>query len=193
MGWRTRTSAPPIRDLRQIAYLLPMWGEIWSGVVFLWRRLMCPQNSSLRMFWYGDLNSSHFFPCFGALEHEANRTPDICATFIGSRKKFCKRKRMSVSPARKRKASILSVSYRLNRFNRCSRWRTTPFQISCQYMVRTWYSTSVQHCNFFEWVHIIQGVLATVSLIWQFPYSSFMSCNLCPFLIHRWIVCRIVN
>ena len=34
MGWLTRTSALPIRGLRQIAYLLPMWGGIWNGVVF---------------------------------------------------------------------------------------------------------------------------------------------------------------
>ena len=139
MGWPTRTSALPIGDLRQIAYLLPMWGGIWSGVVFLWRRLICPQNNSLRMFWYRDLNSSHFFPRFGLLEHEANRTPDISATFIGSHKKFCKHNRMSVCPARKRKPSISSVSYRLNRFNRSSRGRTTPLQILCQNMVRTWY------------------------------------------------------
>ena len=99
------------------------------------------KNSSLRMFWYRDLNSSHFFPRFGLLEHEANRTPDISATFIGSRTKFYKRKRMYVCPARKRKASSLSVSYRLNRFNRCSRWRTTPRQILCQNMVRTWYNS----------------------------------------------------
>ena len=90
MGWPTRTSALPIRDLRQIAYLLPMWGGIWSGSVFLWRGLICPQNSSLRMFWYRGLNSSHFFPRFGALEHEANRTLDISATFIGWHKKFVK-------------------------------------------------------------------------------------------------------
>ena len=138
MGWQTRTSALPIRDLCQIAYLLPMWGGIWSGVVFLWRRLMCPQNGSLRMFWYRDLNSSHFFPRFGTLEHEANRTPDIFVTFIGLRKKFYKRKRMSVCPARKRKAIILSVSYRLNRFNRCDRWKTAPRQILYQNMIRTW-------------------------------------------------------
>ena len=100
MGWWTRTSTLPKRDLRQIAYLLPMWGGIWSGVVFLWRRLICPQNGTLRMFWYRDLHSSHFFPRFGALEHEANRTPDISAIFIGSRKKFCERKRMSVCPAK---------------------------------------------------------------------------------------------
>ena len=98
------------------------------------------KNSSLRMFWYRDLNSSHFFPHFGLLEHEANRTPDISATFIGSRRKFCKRNRMSVCPARKRKPSILSLFCRLNRFHRCSRWRTTLLQISCQNMVRTWYS-----------------------------------------------------
>ena len=138
MGWRTRTSALPIRDLRQIAYLLPMRGGISSGGVFLWRRLICPQNYSLRMFWYGDLNSSHFFPHFDALEHEANRTPDIFATFIGSCKKFCKGKRMSVCLARKRKPSILSFTCRLNRFNGCSRGRTKPFQIFCQNMVRTW-------------------------------------------------------
>ena len=129
MGWRTRTSALPIRDLRQIAYLLPMWGGIWSGVVFLWRRLICPQNGSFRVFWYRDLNSSHFFPRFGLLEHGANRTPDISSTFIGSPKKFCKRKRMSVCPRTKRKPSLLSLSYRLNRFNRCSRRRTMPLQI----------------------------------------------------------------
>ena len=105
----------------QIAYLLLMWGGIWSGVVFLWRRLICPQDSSLRMFWYKDLNSSHFFLRFGALEHEANRTPDISATFIGSRKKFCKRNRMSVCPAREPKPSISSLSYRSNHFNQCSR------------------------------------------------------------------------
>ena len=93
---------------------------------FFWRRLICPQNSSVRMFWYKDLNSSHFFPRFGALEHEANRKPDISATFIGSRKKFCERKRMFVCSARKRKPSVLFLSYRLNRFNRCSRWITTP-------------------------------------------------------------------
>ena len=116
MGWRTRTSALPIRDLRQIAYLLPMWGGIGSGVVFLWRRLICLQNSSLRMFWYRDLNSSHFFHVFGALGHEANRSPDISATSIGSRKKFCKLKRMSVCPARKGKPNILSVSYRAESF-----------------------------------------------------------------------------
>ena len=108
MDWRTRTSALPIRDLRQIVYLLPVWGGIWRGVVFLWRRLICPQNSSLRMFWYRDLNSSHFFPRFGLLEHKANRTPDISATFIGSCKKFCKRKRMSVCPARKTKAKCFA-------------------------------------------------------------------------------------
>ena len=105
---------------------------------FLWRRLICPQNSSLRMFWYRDLNSSHFFPRFGLLENEANRTPDISATSIGSRKKFCKRKRMSVCPARKRKPNVLSVSYVLDRFNRCSRGRTTPLQILYRNMVRTW-------------------------------------------------------
>ena len=139
MGWRTRTSALPIGNLRQIAYLLPMWGGIWSSVVFLRKRLICLQNSSLRMFWYRDLNSSHSFPRFGLLEHEANKTPDISATFISSHKKFCKRKRMSVCPARKRKPSILSVSYRLNHFNRCSRWRTRLLQILCQNMVSTWY------------------------------------------------------
>ena len=116
MEGQTWTRALPIRDLRQIAHLLPMWGGIWSGVVFLRRRLTCSQNSSLRMFWYRDLNSSHFSPRFGALEHAANRTPDIPATFIGSRKAFCKRNRMSVCPARKRKASILSVSYRVESF-----------------------------------------------------------------------------
>ena len=122
----------------KLRLLLPMWGEIWSDVVFLWRRVICPQNSSLRMFWYRDLNSSHFFPRFGLLEHEANRTPDISATFIGSRKKSYKRNRMSVCAARRRKASILSLSYRFDRFNRCSEWRTTPLQILCQNMVRTW-------------------------------------------------------
>ena len=140
MGWRTQTSALPIRDPCQIAYLLPMWGGIWSGVVFLRRRLICPQNNRFRMFWCRDWNSSHFFPRFGLLEHEANKTPDISATFIGSRKKFCKRKRMSVRPARKRQACILSVSYRLNRFNRRSRWKSAPLQILCRNMVRTWYS-----------------------------------------------------
>ena len=67
-----------------------------------------------------------FFLLFGLLEHEANRIPDTSATFIGSCNKFCKRNRMAVCPARKQKPSILSVSCRLNRFNRCSRWRTTP-------------------------------------------------------------------
>ena len=38
--------------------------------------------------WHRDLNSSYFFPRFGLLEHEANKTPDISATFIGSRKSF---------------------------------------------------------------------------------------------------------
>ena len=141
MGWRTRTSALPIQDLRQIAFLSPMRGGIWSGVVFLRRRLICSQNSSLRMFWYRDLNSAHFFPRFGVLEHEANKTPDISATFIGSRKKFCKRKRMSFYRTKKRKPSILSVSCRLNRFNRCSRWKTTSLQILCQNMVRMWYKS----------------------------------------------------
>ena len=121
-----------------------MWGGIWCGVVFLWRRLMCPQNSSLRMFWYRDLNSSHFFPRFGALEHDANKTPDTSATFIGSHKTFCERNRMSVCLGTKRRVSILSVSYRLNRFNRCSRGKTTPLQILCQIMVRTWYSCIFQ-------------------------------------------------
>ena len=128
MGWRARTSALPTRDLRQIAYLLPVWDGIWSGVVFLWRRLICPQNGTLRMFWYRDLNSSHFFPRFGALMHEANRRPDLSATFIGSCKKFYKHIRMSVCPAWKRKASISSVSYRLNRLNRLSRGRTSHFK-----------------------------------------------------------------
>ena len=141
MGWWTRASALPIRDLRQNAYLLPMWGGIWSGVVFLWRRLICPQNNSFRMLWYRDLNSSYFFPSFGALEHEANRTLDISATFIGSCKKFCKHNRMSICSARKWKPSILSVSHRTNRLNRYSRWRTTPLQISCQNVVRTWYTS----------------------------------------------------
>ena len=113
---------------------------------FLWRRLTCPQNSSLRMFWHRDLTSSHFFPRFGALKHEANRTPDISVTFIGSRKKFCKRKRMSVGSARKRKPNVLSVSHGLNRFNWCSRGRTTPLQILCQNMDRMWY-----------WVNFNQG------------------------------------
>ena len=128
MGWRTRTSALPIQDLHQIAYLLPTWDGSSSDVVFLWSRLTCPQNSSLRMFRYRDLSSSHVIPRFGALEHATNRTPDNSVTFIGSRKKFCKRHRMAVCLARKRKPSILSVSYRLNRFNRLSRWRTTPFK-----------------------------------------------------------------
>ena len=137
MDWRTGASALSIRDFSQIAYFLPMWGGIWSGVVFLWRSLICPQNSSLRMFWYRDLNSSHFFPRFGALEHEANRIPDISAAFFGSRKKFHKRNRRPVCPAEKGKPSILSVSYRLNRFNRCSRGRTTLFRILCQNLART--------------------------------------------------------
>ena len=137
MGWRTRTSALPIRDLRQIVYLLPMWGGIGSGVVFVWRRLTCPKNSSLRMFWYRDLNSSHFSPRFGAVEHEANRTLDISAAFICSREKFCERNRMSVSLGTKRKSSILSVSHRLNRFNRLSRGRTTPLPILCQNMKKS--------------------------------------------------------
>ena len=118
------------------------WNFKWC--CFLWRRLICPQNSSLRMFWYRDLNSSYFFPRFGTLEHAANRTPGRSATVIGSRKEFCKRNGMSVCSARKRKASILSVSYKLNRFNRLSRWKTTPLQILCQNMVRTWYSTTLK-------------------------------------------------
>ena len=141
MGWPTRTSALPIRNLRQIAYLLPMWGGISSVVVFLWRRLICPQNSSFRMFWYSDLDSSHFLPRFSALTHAANRIPNMFATFVGSGKKFCKRNRMSVCPARKRKPSILFVSCRLNRFNRLSRGRT--FQILCQNIVRNWYITNL--------------------------------------------------
>ena len=80
-----------------------------------------------------------FFLLFGLLEHEANRIPDTSATFIGSCNKFCKRNRMAVCPARKRKPSILSFSCRLNRFNRCSRWKTTSLLILCQNMVRTWY------------------------------------------------------
>ena len=129
----------PIRDLRQIAYLLPMWDGIGNDVVFLWRRLICLRNSSLRMLWHRDLNASHFFPHFGVLEHEANRTPDMSATFIASRKKFCKRNRMSVCTGRKRRPSISSLSHRLNGPNRCSRGRITPFQILRQNMVRTWY------------------------------------------------------
>ena len=100
MGWRTRTRALPIRDLRQIAYLLPMWGGSWSGVVFVWRRLICPQNSSLRMFRNRDLNSSDFFPRFGLLKHEAKRTPDMSATIVRSHEKFSERNRISVGPAR---------------------------------------------------------------------------------------------
>ena len=156
MGWRTRISALPIRDLRQIVYLLPMWGGIWSSVVVLWRRLICPQNGSLRMFWYRDLNSSHFFPRFGALELEVNKTPDISATFIGSYKKFCKRKRMSVCPARKRKPRVLSVSYGLNRFNWCNRWRTTLLQ-SCAKIssTRLLYSTNFLSLRKKVWCHTI--------------------------------------
>ena len=167
MGWRTRTSALPIRDLHQIAYLLPMWGGIWSSVVFLWRRLTCPQNGSLRMFWYRDLNSSHFFPRFGALDHEANRTPDICATFISSRKKACKHKRMSVCPARKGKPSILSVFYRLNR---CSRWRTNPFR----FCAKIWSARAGVYWNlpyqyyFFKLIHI--WIFETIS-----PFLSGLS------------------
>ena len=178
MGWRTRTSALPIRGLCQIAYLLPMWGGIWSSVVFLWKRLMCPQNSSLRMFWYRDLNSSHLFPRSGALEHEANRTPDISATFIGSRKKFCKSNRMSVCPARERKPSILSYSCRLYRFNRLSRGRTTPLYILCQYMVRTWYV-----CDFWNGVMSFPQMRSKVRysfeyFIWRgYCYSKIHSCN----------------
>ena len=42
-------------------------------------------------------------------EHEANRTPDISATFIDSRKKYCKSNRMFVCPARnKRRVFCLS-------------------------------------------------------------------------------------
>ena len=95
----------PIRDLRQTAYLWPMWGGIWSGVVFLWRRLICPHKIAV---WEGfDMGtwtrriSSHVL---GALEHEANKTPDISATSIGSRKNFCKSNRMSVCRARTTKA-----------------------------------------------------------------------------------------
>ena len=110
MGCRTRTRALPIRDLRQIGYLLPMWGGIWSGVVFLWRRLTCPQNSSLKMFWYRDLNSSHFSPHFGALKHETKRTPDMSATFVGSRKVLCERNRMSVCLVKKRKIFCLFLT-----------------------------------------------------------------------------------
>ena len=54
-------------------------------------------------------------------------------------KKLSERKRMSVCPARKRKPSILSVSCRLNRLNRCSRGGITSVQILCQNVVRTWY------------------------------------------------------
>ena len=82
-------------------------------------------------------------PTFGPLEHEANRTPDISATFVGSRERFCKRNRMSVCPARKRKPSILSVFYRLNRFNRLGRGRTTPLQIC----VKIW-SARGSGCNY---------------------------------------------
>ena len=138
--WADRLGQVPCQHgtFAKLRTFRPCEVEVEVVVFFLWRRLICPQNSSLRMFWYRDLNSSHFFPRFGTLEHEANRTPDISATFIGSCKKFCKHKRMSVCPARKRKSSVLSVSYRLNRFSRYSRWRTMPLQILCQNMVRTW-------------------------------------------------------
>ena len=160
-GWPTRTRALPIRDLRQIAYLLPMWGGIWSGVVFLWRRLICPQNSSLRMFWYRDLNSSHFFPRFGVLEHEANRTLDISATFIGSRKSFVNASGSSVCPAKRRIRVFCLSPIGLNRLNRCSRGRTTPIQILCQNMVCTWY---VQ-------IHFLQGFFTQKAMILSGVFS----------------------
>ena len=56
------------------------------------------------------------------------------------RKKFCKRNWMSVCQARKRKLNVLPVSCSLNCFNQCRRWRTTPLQISCQHIVRMWYT-----------------------------------------------------
>ena len=133
----------PLPNCVSLAHL--RW--IRRGAVLLWRRLIGPRNSSLRMFWYRDLNSSHFFPRFGALEHEANRTPDISATFISSRKSFVNASECLFCPARKRNPSILSLSYqptgdrqntRLNRFNQLSRGRTTPLQILCQNMVWTW-------------------------------------------------------
>ena len=60
----------------------------------------------------------------------------MSATIVRLHKRFCEHNRMSVGPARKRKPSIFSVSYGLNRFNRCSRGRTTPLRGLCQNMVR---------------------------------------------------------
>ena len=71
----------------------------------------------------------------------------MSATCIGSREKFCKRNRMSVCAARKRKASILSFSYTLNRLNRCSRWRTRPLQMLCHNMVHIWYVPGKPECR----------------------------------------------
>ena len=156
MGWPTRTSALPIRDLRQIAYLLPMWGGIASGVVFLWRRLICPQNSSLRMFWYRDLNSSHFFPRFGALEHEANRTPDISATFIGSRKSFVNTSGcLFVRQANESRLFCLSPTGWIVSIGAAEE-ELRPFKFSAKiwsargrdYLIMFWELSSVQHRTF---------------------------------------------
>ena len=157
MGWRTRTSALPIRDLRQIAYLLPMWGGIWSGVVFLWRRLTCPQNSSLRMFWYRDLNSSHFFPRFGLLKHEANRTPDIPATFIGARKKVLWRQPDVCLSCKKTKGECFVCVLQVESFQPAQQMKSyAPFDFCAKNMVRTWYTH----------LHIPYSILIQ-SLLWK--------------------------
>ena len=111
--------------------------EFQVVMFFLWRRLIGTQNSSLRMFWYRDLNSSHFFPRFGALEHEANRTPDISATSSVRVKSFANASGCLFVWQENERASVFSASYRLNRLNcrwGCSRWRTTPVQFLCKNM-----------------------------------------------------------
>ena len=57
-------AALPIRDLCHIAYLLPMWGGIWSGVVFLWRRLICLHKKQFENVSIKGLELVVFLPTF---------------------------------------------------------------------------------------------------------------------------------
>ena len=143
MGRRTRTSALPIRDIRLIVYLLPMWGGIWSGVVFLWRRLICPQNSSWRMFWYRDLNSSHDLAMFWARESLKRIGHRILLLLSSIRMKSFVNATGCLFVRQDNESRVFGLSpivwiVSIGAANEELRF----FTILCQNMVRTWHSNS---------------------------------------------------
>ena len=86
--YRTQPSALPMRDLREVAYPLPMWGRVSNFIVSVWRRLIRSNNGHLRSSLQWSLECLRIMPPYRAWMQYAIRIQPVFVIFKTTRAKL---------------------------------------------------------------------------------------------------------